>query len=265
MKNKNWNNDLDRDIASALQQRAKQIEVSEKTRQDILAKIETLEGANVVMKPMKKSRKLVMAVAAACILTCTTAVAASGFFGMTGHNILGSETYSLQTAQEKTEKTLGFAPIIPESFAGEFKFASSHESQWQGTDEAGNPIGEFYDMVTITYEDKNSNERLDYIIDEYSLDRDDRLFSATKEINGVTVYYYSYVQKIVPPDYQPTAEDEAKQAAGGFNLAYGGDQVEEHVIQSVFWKTADGTYEIMGSDVSLTADELLAMAEEVLA
>ncbi len=264
MKNKNWNDALGQDITSALQRRAKQIEVSEKTRQDILAKIETLEGANVAMKPMKKSRKLVMAVAAACILTCTTAVAASGFFGMTGHNILGSETYSVQDAQEKTEKTLGFAPIIPESFTGEFKFASSYESQWQGADETGNPIGEFYDMVTITYEN-NNKEQLNYIIDEYSLDRDNRLFSATKEINGVTVYYHSYVQKIVPPDYQPTAEDEARQAAGGFNLAYGGDQVEEHVIQSVFWQTADGNYEIMGSDVSLTADELFAMAGEVLA
>ena len=119
-------------------------------------------------------------------------------------------------------------------------------------------------MVTITYEN-NNKEQLNYIIDEYSLDRDNRLFSATKEINGVTVYYHSYVQKIVPPDYQPTAEDEARQAAGGFNLAYGGDQVEEHVIQSVFWQTADGNYEIMGSDVSLTADELFAMAGEVLA
>ena len=111
------------------------------------------------MKPMKKSRKLVMAVAAACILTCTTAVAASGFFGMTGHNILGSETYSVQAAQEKTEKTLGFAPVIPESFAGEFKFASSYESQWQGADEAGNPIGEFYDISQGVVEaiDKISN------------------------------------------------------------------------------------------------------------
>ena len=58
MKNKNWNDALGQDITSALQRRAKQIEVSEKTRQDILAKIETLEGANVAMKPMKKSRKL---------------------------------------------------------------------------------------------------------------------------------------------------------------------------------------------------------------
>lgn len=41
--------------------------------------------------------------------------------------------------------------------------------------------------------------------------------------------------------------------------------MEEHVIQSVFWQTADGNYEIMGSDVLLTADELFAMAEEVLA
>lgn len=264
MKNKNWNDALEQDIASALQRRAEQIEVSEKTRQDILAKIETLEGADGCYETDEKEQKISDGCCTACILTCTTAVAASGFFGMTGHNILGSETYSVQEAQEKTEKTLGFAPIIPESFAGEFKFASSYESQWQGTDEAGNPIGEFYDMVTITYEN-NNKEQLNYIIDEYSLDRDNRLFSATKEINGVTVYYHSYVQKIVPPDYRPTAEDEARQAAGGFNLAYGGDQVEEHVIQSVFWQTADGNYEIMGSDVSLTADELFAMAGEVLA
>lgn len=55
MKNKNWNDALEQDIASALQRRAKQIEVSEKTRQDILSKIETLEGANVTMKPMKRA------------------------------------------------------------------------------------------------------------------------------------------------------------------------------------------------------------------
>lgn len=53
-------------------------------------------------------------------------------------------------------------------------------------------------------------------------------------------------------------------AAGGFNLAYGSDKVEEKVVQQICWQADGVKYSIMGYDVSLSADDFFAMAEDML-
>lgn len=75
---------------------------------------------------------------------------------------------------------------------------------------------------------------------------------------------YQVVYKYVPSDYEPTAADETAQAEGSMLLAWGSDEIEESSCTNVVWQEDGVYYQLFGMDVSLTADELLAMAAEIV-
>ena len=251
-------------ITTALRQQAVQVEVSSQTTQHILNEIQTLKGANKTMKSMQKSKKIITAAVAIVALSCTTAIASSGVFGITSHNLLGSEATTVQAAQQEAADKLGFAPALPDSLCDSFQFKESGVSEMQATDEDGNGVGAYYYMLDAVYKNQANGEKLDFFVDEYPWDAAEVTDATTKLCGDTTVYYTSYVQKMVPPSYQATAEDEALMAAGGFNLAYGSDKVEEKVVQQICWQADGVKYSIMGYDVSLSADDFFAMAEDML-
>lgn len=265
MNDKNQNTILEQHITAALQQQAAQVEVSSQTQQRILAEIQTLKGANKTMKSLSKSKKIITAAVAILALSCTAAAASSGIFSIVGHNLPNSRVTTIPAAQQEAVDTLGFSPALPDALYEGFLFKEAGVSEMQSMDEDGNGVGAYYHMLDAVYKNKASGETLNFIVDEYPWDAAEVTDAATKVCNDTTVYYISYVQKVVPPNYQPTAEDEARMAAGGLNLAYGGDTVTESVVQQIFWQADGVKYEILGNDVSLTADDFFAMAEDILA
>ena len=76
--------------------------------------------------------------------------------------------------------------------------------------------------------------------------------------------FYQFDYKFVPPDYEETEEDTAAVNAGSLQLAWGSSEVEEHIIQGVVWQEDDVRYMLSGMDLTLTADEMLYMAAQIV-
>lgn len=76
--------------------------------------------------------------------------------------------------------------------------------------------------------------------------------------------FYQFDYKFVPPDYEETEEDTAAVNAGSLQLAWGSREVEEHIIQGVVWQEDDVRYMLSGMDLTLTADEMLDMAAQIV-
>lgn len=76
--------------------------------------------------------------------------------------------------------------------------------------------------------------------------------------------FYQFDYKFVPPDYEETEEDTAAVNAGSLQLAWGSSEVEEHIIQGVVWQEDDVRYMLSGMDLTLTADEMLDMAAQIV-
>ena len=68
----------------------------------------------------------------------------------------------------------------------------------------------------------------------------------------------------VPPDYQVSEEEQARADAGELFVSYGTDQVENQVIKGVTWTDGGISYSMITFDSSLTPEEMVQMAGEVI-
>lgn len=62
------------------------------------------------------------------------------------------------------------------------------------------------------------------------------------EHNGITLNYTRDQYRFVPPDYQASEEEKAKEAAGELYISYGSDTVTDQVAQSMLWKDGEKVY-----------------------
>ena len=69
----------------------------------------------------------------------------------------------------------------------------------------------------------------------------DQYGEVVANVDGVDVYYHSYTNKLVPPDYKMTDEDKKAEENGELVFSYGSSEVEIKEVQSVSWKK-DGMY-----------------------
>jgi hypothetical protein len=88
----------------------------------------------------------------------------------------------------------------------------------------------------------------------------------TRDIDGVTLSYYSGRHKFVPEGYVPTEEEQKAVETGELSFGYGDADVEisERKTQILLWQDGEIRYSLFQMDGKLSADELFAMAEELL-
>ena len=84
------------------------------------------------------------------------------------------------------------------------------------------------------------------------------------EHDGVAIYYHSYENKFVPPDYEMTEEDKKAEESGELVFSYGSDEVELKTISSAMWSVDDMHYTLMQIGGKLTKEELIDMAKEAI-
>lgn len=82
--------------------------------------------------------------------------------------------------------------------------------------------------------------------------------------NGITVMYRADQYLFVPPDYQVSEEEQARADAGELFISYGTDQVENQVIKGVTWTDGGISYSMITFGSSLTPEEMVQMAGEVI-
>ena len=82
--------------------------------------------------------------------------------------------------------------------------------------------------------------------------------------DGTELRFYKTVNKFVPANYELTEEDKKAQEAGNFDLAYGSDEIEITTSCMVEWDMDGQGYSLFKFGEELSAEEMFAMAEEII-
>lgn len=146
---------------------------------------------------------------------------------------------------------LDFSAKYVQSFSNGFLFAAASAEE---------------NKLRLSYENPQTGEILTCYAQTTPCLPEDNLPPNTveREEGEVTLTYYDVTYKFVPADYEQTAEDEAAIAEGSLLLSVGGGEVEESLCQGVLWQEDGVYYELSGLDLSLTAEELLDMAAQIV-
>lgn len=242
--------DFEQMMRQALEERASGIEPSAQ----MLANIKKEAEGRKERKGMKHlgMKKMMAAVAAVCILS-VTCYAASQVSGV----IAGSraDIHTLEGLQ-RAESKLDFEAKYVEEFSNGMKFRIAGLGKTQGLDENGNRMGKVYQMLTVDYADEGGRNV------SLTIEGGNHFVDAGEEnVMG----YVTNTYKFVPPDYEKTAEDLKKEAAGELNISYGTDKVEINEVEYYGWEDEGVYYSLTGFDCNLGEAELARMAAEIQA
>lgn len=242
---------LDNWIQRGLEAKAEQMNVSEDMEPRILQAVSARKREE--HGRMKGFGKKIAAVAAAACLVTGTCYAAVKLSGIESHTQM---EYTSFAQMEQAEEKAGFDGKFVESFQNGFTFYLGGTGYIQGTDENGSGLGKEYSALTLAY--KNQEGKL---LSLNITDGDPSVDAGEDFAEG-----YSVLEcKFVPPDYELTEEDLAKQESGELNIAYGTETVEEETVESYGW-VDDGLYYMLSvSDCDLGSGEMEKMAQEIMA
>lgn len=271
-------NEPDRKIAAALHHAADGVEVSPFAEARLMAKIKDSKqtGADAPWKErlfMKRfSKRFIVAFCAIFCLTCMTAMAATSIVhGWHGHNIVGTETNVYADVADKLLPKLEYTPNTVEEFSNGFKFAEASLGISQGMDENHNDITRQYTDCNLYYNNAATGEEVSLYSDNIpqTMFPEDSVDPAAKNVTthtvgDITITYSEYQYKFVPPDYEISDEEQAAMDRGDLVMSYGTSEVQEKYLKGADWY-ADGVhYNLFGWDLTLTADDMFVMAEEII-
>lgn len=212
---------------------------------------------------MKKTsvKKVAIVAAAVCALTGTICMAGGKIAGYIGGTRIGSQTSDFSEVG-KLEKKLDLAVHAPEAFTNGYAFADASITDFDALDEDGVKVGDESELY-ITYE--KDDRLLNYIVKKgaNSLSETELEGAQVIEQDGVTYYYVTNNYLFLPPDGEPTAEEQAAEDAGELFISYGSDEREEKASYDLQWNVDGQAYSLMGFDLDLSAQEMVDMAAQL--
>lgn len=235
------------------------IKMSEETKEKIIKNIKNskCENGGIYMKSKKKITSIAFV---AVLMLGITAPATSGIVKMRCGSSSSKPDYVTLPTHEQVVKDIGYDVILVDSFENGYTFENGSIVKNDFSDENGKSLEKFK-SVDFRY-DKNG-DRIYFSQEKYNSEtKKDGEVIATK--NGCDIYYYSYKNKLVPPDYKLTSDDKKAKENGELVFSYGSDKVEINEVQSVSWQKDGIHYLIMQIDGKLSKEELTDMAKEIL-
>ena len=251
---------MDRAMQDMLHQCAQGLEAPDKLKTRIDFALKSGEAPRKVRRPFAKRLAAVALVAAVAV---TGALAGNGIIAYT----FGSSWSNERMDYAETQAELTDGAKVPEAFANGFAFDRGVHVYGGEKDEDGNVLRDWTDIEAAYTRD---GAKLNLVTGEA---RDDgtagdvaaEQYDEVRAVGGVTVQYKENLYKGVPADYQPTAEEQAAIDAGELQIGYGANEVTEQDYQFLRWQQDGVVYRLTGFDLGLTADELFAMAGEIIA
>lgn len=311
--------ELDSRIKAALDQECGGISASEELKHRIDAAVCEQQAGQERRASVKhfNGKKLIAAAAAACLLVSGISGIAAGnvdFFVSTSRM---DADYTDYRDMDKVEKQLGYAVDSVEQFANGFAFESVNVDFTVAVSEEN---GEMYRIPLMDAGYRKDGKLIDLLVSETAgdnvTDSHIREPKATRMCGDITLRYNEHTNKVVPPDYELTAEDMVNDQRDDFEIvrfamttktvdaatdeeetaeetnrndysvAVSGydrdiavtlrqtgqswqewtENGEPYLIQTkiVSWEKDGKYYDLMGTDLDLSADELFDMAEELI-
>lgn len=224
--------------------------------------VQTLDGLperkeGIFMKRKHLTRLLVAAAVVAVM--AVTAIAGGRMLMINSHSYQSDNYQELPTASW-AESKIGAEPKLLNEFSNGYTFDHGGIVENEIVTE-GNSKSIPYTSLDFTY--TNEDDRVELSMNGVSLpvSPDDECI----EQDGLTLYYNRYTNKIVPTDYNETAEDKAAVESGELVISWGSDEVEVMEFQALSWEQDGVQYSLYGHDIALDRDGLVAMACELMA
>ncbi|GAA0713902.1 hypothetical protein GCM10008904_28720 [Paraclostridium ghonii] len=170
-------------------------------------------------------------------------------------------TYRTIPSNEKINSDLGFTPNIVKKFEDGYEFKGGHISKSEGLDENKEVVDK---SKYVSFEYKKNNDTLMLFMEGKMLAEKDKNEELVENYKGVDLYYFSYINKLVPADYKMTEQDKLDEESGKFVFSSGSSEVETQKQTSLNWKDGDVYYSFLATDSDLTKDDLIKMAKEII-
>lgn len=206
----------------------------------------------------RSSRKLIAIVAIAAAFLIGTTAFAIGIFGSGWFAGKIAEFGQTSTQQFIIEE--GYKPVHIQRFSNGYIYSRGHVLENQINDaELG--IVDTFKSTTFEYEKDGdllyfSQEKSGFPVNQFGT-----LFES---YDGIELWYYSYINKLVPDDYEMSEEEKEAEASGKLIITYGPEEISSVRVSSLSWCVDGINYNLMQTDGNLSAEELCHMAREII-
>lgn len=252
--------DMEKDLKKAFALECEGLTVS----QDLKARIDEriLMGQKEADMKHLSMKKIVIGVAVGCLLLSGGVFAAGRVVSLSSHHWL-TDAYRSYGDMGKAQAELGYSADSVEEFSNGYRFDQMFVDDVNGTDADGNVVYT-YKNLNIAYEKKG--EQPVWLDAGKPVEPPVRTGEpeATRQADGVTIYYDTTTYKFVPPNYELSDEDKANLEKDDFTISYGSSEVQVQKASDVTWEKDGVHYHLMGFDLNLGAEEMLDMAEEIM-
>ena len=233
---------------------------------DLHPSFELIEKLNITreVKIMKFSKKKVVIVAVvACMLFSTTVFAAVKIASYRAWSSNLTEEKDITKSRDDAE-SLGVSLGIPEAFSNGYTFSYSNIGGVEALDENGTSMDNGKSFM-VTYAKNGCSDvylNVDPIFEPFGVDMSEKY--QVKDINSISVYFYSDTYKFVPSNYELTDEDKENMERPDYEISYGSDEVMIQNCSGFIFEYESKLYNMFAFDSGLTIDEWTEMAEELL-
>lgn len=250
---------LEEAIKEELKTEAGSIRFTEEQSSKVLNKIHNQNRRKITK--MGNGKRILIAAAAIVVMGTITVLGAGKVVGW--NSVVNKKEVDYKNAQAvlKAEDKLGAVPKVPQQFLNGIAFDSGYLTLVDGVDENDN-IVESYPEVVVNYDKEVSLD----IIPIGANGTDTELpAELSRQIGDISMNAYAVDFLFLPPDASPTAEDLALEEAGKLQISYGTETEERQTFRQVTWTENGLAYSLHTFNVDFELEELLNMAEEVLA
>lgn len=235
------------------------IQISDEIQNRILEKLKKADYRKEGLY-MKSNKKISLIAIAAALALGVTVFATSGIVTTWFSSSSSNPEYKSLPSAEQVKSDIGYEPVLIDTFENGYTFKNGSVINNNLTDENGNSVEKF---KSVSFKYEKNGDRVIFSQDKFNseLDTEGEIIST---VSGTDIYYFSYTNKIVPPDYKLTDEDKKAEENGELVFSYGSSKVEIREVQSVTWIKDGIQYQLLQIDGKLSADDLVNMAEEII-
>lgn len=250
---------LDETLREGLRAQAESLSFSEEQSSRVLNNIHNLNRRKITM--MGKGKKILVAAAAIFVIGSLTVYGAGQVIGYRSSVNVNQVDYKNAQEVRKAEDKLGVVPKVPQHFLNGAAFQSGYFMMVDGVDEHDN-IVKSYPSVSVNYD-----EGIFLDISPAGAQMSDEEIPAEKsrQSGGISLNAYATNHLFLPPDASPSADDLALEEDGKLQIGYGSAEEERKTYRYVTWNKDNLRYSLATFNENYELEELLDMAEEVLA
>lgn len=208
---------------------------------------------------MSKKKIFIIAAAAAMVLSIG-AYAASGIIASWSGSSNSWPDYKELPTTAECMKDIGYEPVFKDKFENGYVFKDGRIVNNSLMDENDNAVEKF---KSISFDYVKGDDTVIYSAMKYDSEMDNTA-DVIAEKNGTEFYYSKYTNKAVPADYTMTEEDKRAEESGELIFSYGANEVSISEVQGLSWYYDGIHYSFTQIEGDLSADELVAMAEELV-